>query len=177
MTSTRAEDKAAPEEPTPHDRIYHFEHRLLPKWVHHTNGAFFEDIRSGTLERPREAATAIVSAEYAKQLAVRTSTEPAGVLITFTPPTGTAECFYVFVAKVGDSFRYITLEKSEDIRNEGFKTCVGEWTAEGGHLNFGFLKEETETAFLKRVVELLKTSDEPPAGGFTPPAAPEPAQE
>jgi hypothetical protein len=174
LPSARAEDKATADEPTPHQRIYHFEHRLLPKWTHHTNGAFFEDIRSGTLERPRGAATEIVGEAFARQFAVRTSAEPAGVLITFAPPTETTECFFVFVAKNGDGFRYITFEKSEDILNEGLRTCVGEWTADGSHLNFGFLKEETEEAFLQRVTALLKKADEPP-GAITTPSAAAPA--
>jgi len=100
----------------------------------------------------------------------------AGVVISFAPPAETTECFFVFVAKRGEGFRYITFEKSEDILNEGLKTCIGEWTADGNHLNFGFLKEETEAAFLQRVSELLNDAAESPGAVTVPSAAPAAAQ-
>ena len=46
--SMGAEEK--PAEPSLRDRIYHFEHRLLPRWTHGTQGAFFSDLSKGTAD-------------------------------------------------------------------------------------------------------------------------------
>ncbi len=144
LPSLHAAQPAPPsDEPGRHDRIYYFEHRLLPKWTHQSEGAFYADLNAGALESLRDAATKIVDAGFAEKLVVHPSGEPKGVVIAFAPPAESPECFFVFITPAGDSFRYITAEKSADILNEGLKTCGGEWSVEGKHLTFGGLKEES----------------------------------
>ena len=167
--AARAEEPAAPaKEPTTQQRIYFFEHQLLPKWTHHSQGAFFDDLHSGKTDALRQAATKIVDAAFAEKIAVRNSAIPEGVLISFAPPPEVPDCFFVFIAKTGESFRFYTFEKAEDIMGEGLKACIGGWSEDGSHLNFGFSKEETEEAFLKLVNDLLHTPARPPIATFKP---------
>src|SRR5688572_12101569 len=64
-------------------RIYHFEHRLLPKWTHGSKGAFFDDLAKGTPGRLVEAATDIVGKEFADQITVRSVSGTSQILIQF----------------------------------------------------------------------------------------------
>jgi len=38
-----AEESKVSDEPTTHDKIYFFQHTLLPKWTHNSNGRFFDE--------------------------------------------------------------------------------------------------------------------------------------
>lgn len=65
------------------------------------------------------------------------------------------ECFFVYITKTGDSYRYITLEKTLDIFEHGNKSVVGEWTAEKIHSNHGSRKYDDAESFLAE----MRTSD------------------
>ncbi len=146
---------AATEEPTPHQKLYYFEHRLLPKWAHRTQGAFFEDLRAGRVDRLQEAARAIVGPEYAGALVVEAVPVPTGVLLTFAAPAERGDCYFAFVAKVGEGYRYFTYEKAMSVTGEAIEACIGEWGEDGGHRNFGFRNDKAREEFLKAVAGLL----------------------
>lgn len=146
---------AATEEPTAHQKLYYFEHRLLPKWAHRTQGAFFEDLRAGRVERLQEAARAIVGPEFAGALVVEAVPVPTGVLLTFAAPAERGDCYFAFVAKVGEGYRYFTYEKAMSITGQDIEACIGEWGEDGGHRNFGFRNEKAREVFLKAVADLL----------------------
>lgn len=45
-------DETKPQsEPTEHDRIYHFQHGILPNWTHGSEGKFYEDLLNGKYNR------------------------------------------------------------------------------------------------------------------------------
>jgi hypothetical protein len=135
-------------EPTLHDKVYRFEHRLLGQWVHGSKGAFFAELLTGDSKVMRGAATRIVGEEFAQKIAVRALPEKERVLITFAPPAEAPECFCALVVKVGEGYRYLTLEKTRDLLNNGFRSVVGEWIAEGTHRNFGPRKYSDAEQFL-----------------------------
>ncbi len=164
--AARADDSKAPApaaaEPTAHQKLYYFEHRLMPKWTHQSGGAFYNDLRAGQAEKLREVAEELGGADFAKQLTIESVAAPEGVLLGFAAPTDVTDCFFTFVAKVGERYRYLTFEKTEDILGDGLVACIGEWTAEGSHRNFGFSKAKSREAFLKAVADLLSDPDTAP---------------
>jgi hypothetical protein len=155
-------------EPTQHQKRYYFEHRLLPKWTHHSNGAFFADLQAGKLERVRDVAEKIGGAGFAAKIVVENVKEPEGVLLGLAEPAQPVECFFVFVAKVGERCRYFTFEKAEDILGQGIVACIGEWDVDGRHNNFGFSNEKSREAFLKVVAGLLNEPSTSPSAVFRP---------
>ena len=146
---------AAAEEPTPHQKLYYFEHRLLPKWAHRTQGDFFADLVAGRVERLQAVAREIVGPEYAAALTVETVAVPAGVLVLFAEPAERGDCYFAFIAKVGEGYRYFTYEKAMSITGEAIEACIGEWDEDVGHRNFGFRNTKALEVFLKAVGELL----------------------
>lgn len=139
------------------DRIYYFQHKLLPKWTFESGGAFFADLHSGRIARLLQAATDIVDAEFAKTVAVRPLEGASRVLIAFESPMRAPLCYFIIVEKTDEaSFRFMTLEMTEDILGTGAKSVVGEWRREGAHGNWGFRSYTDEESF---VSEITSSSD------------------
>jgi hypothetical protein len=136
-----------------HQKIYQFQHRLLPKWIHESKGAFFDDLMQGKTGRFIEAATKIVGEEFAKEIRIRKYHEAKGVLLVFQPPNEPPECSFIYIVKADDGFRFFTYEKSADIFREGDKGVVGEWTADGTHLNIGSRKYDDADSFVSELQE------------------------
>ncbi len=153
--------------PTPHQRAYYFEHKLLPLWVHKTNGAFFDDLQHGEIQKLTEAATQIAGKDFAGGIHVRKISELTDtVLIVFPAPRETPECFFAAVQKTGAQYRYFTLESGEDILSNGTKSFLCEWSGDGRHLDFGPRKFDDEASFIS---ELKNRSNKTPAATFSPP--------
>jgi len=128
-----AADNPDTREPSLHQRVYHFQHRLLPKLTHEFQGAFFEILQKGEYERLRVAASRTVNEEFAKAISIRI-VDSSNVLFIFPPPNETPECFFAYITKAKDGYRYLTLEKTLDIFPDAkIKGVVGEWTANGTH--------------------------------------------
>ena len=143
-----ATDGTKPAEPTFHQKVYYFEHQLLPEWTHQTKGEFFSDLSKGKLDRITEAATDIVGKDFAQKLSVRTLPGSSRVLIKFEEPGEPPLCFFALVEKRGDAFRYFTLERTEDIFEDGTRSVFGEWDGQGAHMNLGTRKYSDEEHFL-----------------------------
>lgn len=139
----------AQHEPSPQERRYHFEHRLLPKWTHTTDGAFFSDLREGQPRRLIEAAADIVSSDYAAAIKVTPLSDENRVLISFAPPEDMAACYHVLIVRSDEGYRYLTLELTEDMLGDGTRSVFGGWTAEGGHRNFGARKYSDAESFVR----------------------------
>ncbi|HTQ30809.1 MAG TPA: hypothetical protein VMI53_06325 [Opitutaceae bacterium] len=157
-------------EPTVHDRIYAFEHRILPAWVHQSEGAFYADLEQGHHEQLTETATKLGGSDFAAGIKIRRIDEPAGFLITFPAPQTMPECYFAAVLKDGGQYRYVTLELTEDLFNDGTKTCLCEWSRDGSHLNFGPRKFADEASFLAELKDRAGQKAAPkPAASFFPP--------
>lgn len=142
----RAQNKN--QEPTPKQRMYYFEHRLLPKWVFGSNGAFYEDLQSGHSEKLKAAAASVVGKEFADKLQVEVQPNKHEVLITFDPPKDMPMCYFILIDKTEAGFSFRTLELTEDTFNKGIKTMVCGWAADGSHQNFGPRKYIDAASFL-----------------------------
>ena len=172
-------------EPTPHQRVYYFEHRLLPKWTEQSAGAFLDDLQAGKNDLLLKAATDIAGAEFAQAIKVHVLTEPSGAVISFPKPKQPPECFFAAIVRDGDHGRYFALEADEDLMNNGTKAFLCEWSGES-HLNLGPRSYDDEAHFIDDVRQIMgKKGGQPPkdapAAATTPvaptapPAAPQPA--
>jgi hypothetical protein len=134
--------------PSLHDRIYFFEHRLLPRWTHGTNGAFFDELMTDRTEKLIAAATETVGEEFARGITIRKFPERKAVFLSFPKPKAPPGCFFVYIAWAENGFQYYTYEKTFDIAQVGNKGVVGVWSADGKHGNEGPRKYEDADSFL-----------------------------
>lgn len=119
--------------------IYQLQHRLVPGWAHKSQGAFYADLRDGRLERLRQTATELVSAEYAAGIKVTPYPELNGVLIEYPMPQVAPHCYFSFVRAKGDGeYEVHTYEKTMTLPglDNGYGV-LGGWTADGTHFNKG----------------------------------------
>jgi hypothetical protein len=148
-----AEDPATSEEQPMHQRIYFLQHRLLPKWTYQSEGMFFDDLMQNRTQKLMAAASDIVGEAFAREISFRSFPEAKGVLITFSPPKEIPECFFVYIAKKGDGFKFYTYEKTLDLGKSGDKGVIGEWKADGAHGNLGPRKYDDPDSFVRELQE------------------------
>ncbi|HXA80740.1 MAG TPA: hypothetical protein VNV14_05660 [Opitutaceae bacterium] len=162
-------------EPTESDRVYYFEHKLLPNWVHKSEGAFYSDLAQGNTKQLTDAATEIIGKDFSDGIKIRKIDKTDGILITFPKPKEPPQCFFAAVLKDGSEYHYVTLELGEDITGDGSsKAFLCEWANNGDHLDFGPRKYNDEAHFLSELEDRLKKGPDqaPPAAQIpaTPPA-------
>jgi hypothetical protein len=140
---------------TTHDKIYFFEHRLIPQWVHDTNGAFFSDLVNGEHAQLLAFASQVVSSEFSEGISIITYPEKASFLIRFPEPGEPPECFFIYVQKNEDSetFSLYTYEKTLELGEGGFKGVVGSWSADKSHANQGPRSYDDAASFISDVEE------------------------
>lgn len=140
------------------ERTYFFQHRLIPEWTHRTRGAFFDDLNADRLERLIEAASKVVSPEFAAAITVRKYPEARGVLISFPAPAAPPECYYIYIHRVGDgaTFSLFTYEKTLDLLERGHKGVVGSWSADKAHGNLGPRTYDDPDSFVRDVQNTVK---------------------
>jgi hypothetical protein len=112
---------------------------------------FFDDLMRGNTGRLTEAATKNVGEEFSRKIQIRKYPEAKGVLLVFQPPNEPPECFFIYIIKTKDGFKFYTYEKSADIFGEGDKGVVGEWSADGTHSNLGSRKYDDFDSFVTEV--------------------------
>jgi hypothetical protein len=159
-------------EPTESDRVYYFEHKLLPGWVHKSEGAFYSDLEQGNTKQLTDAATEILGKDFADGIKIRKIDKPDGVLIAFPKPKEAPQCFFAAVLKDGSEYHYVTLELGEDIASDGSKTFLCEWANNGDHLDFGPRKYDDEAHFLSELEDRVEKGTPPKPGAILTPATP-----
>jgi len=154
-----AADEAAPPAaaasqpaPTEHQRTYHFEHRLIPSWVHKTSGAFYADLRAGQLDRLLNAARDIVSPEFAAGIKVTPYPALDGVLIEYPAPKTAPLCYFTFIhasRKSETGYAVYTYEKTLNFPGADAYGVVGGWSLDGKHSNMGSRTYKDAEAFVQ----------------------------
>jgi len=141
------------QESTEHQRIYHFQHKLIPQWTHETHGHFFGDLSNGEIQQLLDFAAEIVSSDFSRGISVKTYPEHSGILITFPPPKEPPECYFIYIKRSidGPNFNLYTYELTQDFFNMGSKGVVGSWSKDGGHGNFGPRTYEDEDSFVNEM--------------------------
>lgn len=149
-----ADEAATQNEPSRHDRIYHFQHRVLPKWAHGTKGEFYRDLLNENYDRLSAAASDIVGKDFSNEIKVQRVANPDGILLLFSTPVKPLECYFVFITKGKAGYRFFTYEKAEDLFGSGDKGVIGEWVDDGRHINLGPRSFEDEEQFIGEIVAL-----------------------
>lgn len=141
-------------EPTTQQKIYYFQHKLLPKWTFESNGQFLDDLLNGRLAQLEQAASEIVSPEYYSKIMVMPLDEKKAVAISFPSPEYPAHCFYALIVNDGQGFSYYTYEKTLNLfGEEDMAGVVGGWGKEGGHHNYGPRAYTDLDSFIKDVLK------------------------
>ncbi|MCU4674162.1 hypothetical protein N7931_00815 [Catenovulum sp. 2E275] len=138
------------------ERIYYFEHKLLPKWTYATQGSFFEAMMNGHNQQFIAAATEIVSAQYAEQIKILPYLEENAILLIFATPKTPPNCYFVMIQKSKDSYIYHTYERTLAFGEYGFVGVVGGWNEGGEHLNMGPRKYSDYQSFANDVLTKLE---------------------
>lgn len=152
-------------EPSLQQKIYYFQHMLLPRWTHESEGAFPADMEKGRVEGLRRVATEIIGREYAEGVRVKPLAQPTGALILFPKPERVTECYAVAVLRDEGGFRYFTLELAEEGLGEGIKTFLCEWTKKSGdisHANLGGRPYTDEEHFVVELRQIMGKAVSPP---------------
>ena len=130
--STKAEEVPLSE------KVYFFQHNILPEWTFTTDGGFYADLLQGDLSRLKMAAKEVISIDYANGISSEVLKDETSVLIKFPKPKAMANCFYVLIQKSNDGFNFYTYEKTMNFGdNEPVVGVVGSWSPEGSHANLG----------------------------------------
>jgi hypothetical protein len=81
------------------------------------------------------------------------------VLVTFPMALHAGEAFFAVIAPISphESRRYLTLEFSWNVVTDHPATVIGEWRADGRHLNLGAGPDAARSAFLAKAQELLSS--------------------
>jgi len=168
LTAVATESPSEAKPPTSHQKIYAFEHRVMPRWTHQTKGAFYEDMRKGLPVRLVDAAREIAGDEFANHIKVSNVATPEGVLVAFHEPEDAPLCFFVFIMKTEEGFRYLTLEKSIDITGDGTTSALCEWSYDGRHMNFGPRTYTDSKKFLVDIAILAQRAEKAAPGRIPP---------
>ena len=141
-----ASTRRSAKQPSLHQKTYHFQHRLLPNWVHGTKGEFYKDLLAG-----RSKALMRAASKYSQKVSVKTYPKKGGVLLGFQSPIEPTECYFAYISKTPKGFRFFTYEKSVDLFGDGLKGSIGEWHPGARRSNLGFRKYTDENSFLADV--------------------------
>jgi len=154
---TTKTNTAHDKEPTFQQKVYYFQHRMLPEWVHKSNGNFYLDMMNGDIHQLRRAAAEVISVEYAEAIQIIPYEKSSAVLFVFPEPKAPANCFFAFVKKEGDSYTYTTYENTLKLGlpdDDKVVGVVGSWDKEGNHNNYGARGYSDVESFVKEVLHV-----------------------
>ena len=176
VTSSVEQQSTVPKQPSRNDKMYFFEHKLLPKWLYQSDGVFFEDAKLGVVSRLFSAAHEVVDADFADQLKAKALENSDAILFIFEQPKRVGHCYYAIAQKIGDTYIYTTYEKTLRLNDteadEKIVGVVGRWAADGKRLNFGGRTYDTAEAFASDILD--GTSTQEPQVQWTPRTPPKP---
>ena len=143
------------------ERVYFYQHKLLPHRTHKSDGKFFKDLLNGNYSNLLGSAKRIVSPEYANGISVKKLDQDQGVhgiLLVFPEPKEYAEIYYAFVGRYDSNNFYLTFEKTNDKHNTGAVGVVGAWLSNNGRYSDGPRTYEDFTSFVKDAIRIIKNS-------------------
>jgi len=155
------------EKPTPDPYALH--HRVFPNLLFKSEGKFFTTLHDGEFERLREIISENYGPAYSKAMRMKSVSLPDIVFISFAEPARAPLCYHVALIKKGETFLYLTLEKSEDILSTGVKSAFCGWTVDGSHVNYGARHYTSLAEFEEEVRSFLAQQDTPKPAVITTP--------
>ena len=140
------------EEPSFSKKVYYFQHKLIAKWIFESNGAFFFDMNNRKSQKLIEAASDIISQEYANKIIITPIAGRNAVSIRFPEPDSFGNCYFALIKKEDVGFSYYTYEKTMTFGEEDVVGVVGGWNKEGGHNNYGSRGYNSEKEFIEETL-------------------------
>lgn len=120
------------------EKVYFFQHKILPEWTFTTDGKFYEDLLKGDLSHLKMAATEVISSDYAQGISSKIIKDSDSVLIKFPQPKAMSNCFFVLILKNKGEFSFYTYERTMNFGGDDpVIGVVGSWSSEGSHGNLG----------------------------------------
>ncbi|TLU81636.1 MAG: hypothetical protein FDX21_11210 [Chlorobium sp.] len=139
--------------------IYTLHHAVLPGILFSNNGSlFFNDLFTGKTAPFLDIVEKPLGKSYASGIKIVPEHHPGFdlVLISFPEPIIEPLCVHAALVRKGSVFRYITLEKGNDIGKTGTKTFFCEWSPEHTHKNYGARMYDVVSEFDKDIITFLK---------------------
>ncbi|TLU83478.1 MAG: hypothetical protein FDX30_10630 [Chlorobium sp.] len=148
-----------PKAPDQKELIYALQHEIIPGILFSDKGTlFFNDLFSGNTGPFLQIIEEPLGYTYASGIKISPEhiDDTDLVLISFPVPADEPQVFHVFLVRKSGTFRYLALEKGNDVGNIGTKSFFCEWSADHNHKNYGSRKYEEATAFRKELLDFLK---------------------
>ncbi|HUG09807.1 MAG TPA: hypothetical protein VMM36_02280 [Opitutaceae bacterium] len=137
--------------------LYALHYQIIPGWLFNSNGLFFVSLINEDIDRLRDAIAEIAGAEYAAGVGLKVSENRRIVYITFPKPARTPLCHHVALVRIPGSFRYLTLEQTDNPFSLWRVSFFCEWTSQSARLNYGPRNYTSLQKFEKEVVEFQGT--------------------
>jgi hypothetical protein len=135
-----------------HKKIYTFQHKLIPRLLHETDGRFFTDLKLGKESKLIGIAEKFVDVDFANAIKITAVLEDQAYALTFQTPTQPPECYHALIVKVENDHLYYTLEKGLDFSERGRPSVLCSWTKEGTHQNLGTRKYDDLDSFINDII-------------------------
>lgn len=139
------------DEPPRHQKVYFFQHKLIPQWLFESDDAFYFDLSNGYFSGIYQIAEEYIDTAFSDALEIRYFPDEDAVLFIFQEPNSPPNCFFALIAKDEGSYRYITYESTMPL-NDGVVGVVGGWNVRGDHLNYGARAYRTSSEFVEDVL-------------------------
>jgi hypothetical protein len=158
---TGAEQPSATQgkQPERNDLVYTLHHQIIPGILFSDKGTlFFNDLFTGKTGQFVKIVEEPLGKAYASGMKFKAEHRPDFdiVLISFPEPLAEPQNYHAALVRTNGAFRYITLEKGNDIGNTGMKTFLCEWSAEYNHKNYGPRKYTDLASFRNELPDFLK---------------------
>lgn len=145
--------------PDRNDLTYTLHHEIIPGILFSDKGTlFFNDLFTGKTGQFVNVVEEPLGKTYASGMKFKAEHRPDFdiVLISFPEPLAEPQNYHAALVRANGAFRYITLEKGNEIGNTGMKTFFCEWSAEHNHKNYGPRKYADLASFRNELPDFLK---------------------
>lgn len=139
--------------------LYAFHHGVIPGILFSENGTlFFNDLFSGTTGPFMKMAEESLGATYAAGIKIVSEhyADYDIVLMSFPEPAFEPLNYHAALVRKNGEFRYITLEKGNNIGGADVRSFFCEWKADQTHLDFGPRNYDALNAFRGELLTFLR---------------------
>ena len=137
-----------------HDKIYYFQHKVLPAILFASDSVFFADLTNGNYKIINFAKD-IVDEDFAKAMDIQPASNIDAYTITFQEPAQVPECYYALIIKDGTGYSYYTLERGIDMFETGeIPRVLCEWTKDEIHRNYGPREYDDLESFVNDIISM-----------------------
>jgi len=141
------------------ETTYALHHMIIPGILFSETGSrFFNDLFTGNTAEFLRIVEGPLGKAYSDGLKIKAEHRPDFdlVLISFPEPVTEPLCRHAALVRKGDTFRYITLEKGNDIAGKGYRTFLCEWSADNTRKDYGPRKYDSLNDFKAELLTFLK---------------------